>query len=285
MYKNIKIFIIGDSDSSKRLFESLFKNESYINFFNAKPSQKVLNSFTKDIDIIFMEINLISLDGLEIIKLIKNDKIFSEIPIVMICGTEDEFFLKKAIEAGAIDYISKPVNKTTLKARIKATLKLKKEVAKQKELARFDPLTKLPNRLFFNEQLILAMKRALRNKLQIAVLVADLDHFKMVNDTFGHSAGDKLLIEIAKRMQECVRETDTIARMSGDEFFIILENIEKKSTVIEIVQRLVNSVKTPFILGENEAYVGLSIGISLSTPDITSEILVRNADIAMYDVK
>ncbi|MCK5099033.1 MAG: EAL domain-containing protein, partial [Desulfobacteraceae bacterium] len=128
-------------------------------------------------------------------------------------------------------------------------------------------------------------KRALRNKLQIAVLVADLDHFKMVNDTFGHSAGDKLLIEIAKRMQECVRETDTIARMSGDEFFIILENIEKKSTVIEIVQRLVNSVKTPFILGENEAYVGLSIGISLSTPDITSEILVRNADIAMYDVK
>ncbi len=285
MYKNIKILILDDSDSSKIFFESLFKNESYFNFFYIKPSHKILNSLPNDIDIIFMETKSVCTDGLDTINFLKNDKIFSDVPIVMISTIEDELNLKKALEAGAIDFILKPVNKTTLKGRIKATLRLKDEVAKQKRLARFDPLTKLPNRLFFHEQLTLAMKRALRNNLQIAVLVVDLDHFKMVNDTFGHSAGDKLLIEIAKRMQDCVRETDTIARMSGDEFFIILENIEKKSTVIEIVNRLVNSVKTPFVLGENEAYVGLSIGISLSTPDITSEILIRNADIAMYDVK
>ncbi|MCK5349050.1 MAG: EAL domain-containing protein, partial [Desulfobacula sp.] len=130
-----------------------------------------------------------------------------------------------------------------------------------------------------------AIQRAQRNKMQIAVLVADLDHFKMVNDTFGHAAGDKLLIEIAKRMQDCVRETDTIARINGDEFFLILENIEQKSTVTEIVKRLINSVKTPFLLGDNEAYVGLSIGISLSTHTITPELHIRNADHAMYDVK
>ncbi len=285
MYKNIKILIVSDSDLSKTVFESLLKNESYYSFLNAKPSNKLIGSLTKDIDIIFMEAKLIFSNGIEIIKAIKNDPIISKIPIVMISETEDELNLNKAFNAGASDYIAKPVNKTTLKARIKIILQLKKEIAKQNELSRFDPLTKLPNRLYFHEQLSLAMKRALRNKLQIAVLVADLDHFKRVNDTFGHSAGDKLLVEIARRMQECVRETDTIARMSGDEFFIILENIEKTSTVIEIVKRLVDSVKTPFILDENEAYVGLSIGISLSTPDITSEILIRNADLAMYDVK
>jgi diguanylate cyclase (GGDEF)-like protein len=285
MDKDINILVIDDSDSFKKEFELFFQNEINIHFNNAQQPNKILNSIDQNIDIIFMGINLISASGLEIITIIKNDKTFCEIPIIMIAGKDDELFLKKALATGADDYISKPFNKTTLQARIKITLKLKKEITKQILLSRFDPLTKLPNRLYFKEQLSLAMKRALRNDLQIAVLVADLDHFKRVNDTFGHSAGDKLLIEISKRMQECVRETDTIARMSGDEFFIILENIDRKSTVIEIVERLINSVKTPFVLGENEAYVGLSIGISLSDPNITSEILVRNADIAMYDVK
>jgi len=285
MVKDIKILIIDDSISSKDFFEALFINEAYISFTTAKPSKQLFDSLDSDIDIIFIDIQLISEQGVEILKNFKNDNEFCDIPIIIISENDNEDDLQKALNSGALDYVSKPVNKTTLKLRIESTLKLRQEIEKQKELSRFDPLTKLPNRLYFNEQLILALKRASRNKTQVAVLVADLDHFKMVNDTFGHSAGDQLLIEISKRMQECVRETDTIARMSGDEFFIILENIEVKSTVIEIVRRLVNSVKAPFVLGENEAYVGLSIGISLSTPDITPEILIRNADVAMYDVK
>ena len=285
MDKIIKILSIDESDSIKKTFETILTREKNFHFSSLRPSKKILNSLSSDIDIIFLDINISGIKSFDLISLIKQDSNFQEIPIVMVTENENENILKKAFEAGAIDFISKPVNKVTLKARIEATLKLQKEIAKQKELARFDPLTRLPNRIFFNEQLILAIKRAHRNNLQIAVLVADLDHFKMVNDTFGHSAGDKLLIEIAKRMKECLRETDTIARMSGDEFFIILENIERKSTVIEIVKRLVNSVKTPFVLGDNEAYVGLSIGISLSDKNITPEILVRNADLAMYDVK
>jgi len=285
MDKNIKILILDDYAASRNFLEAVLKDDGYKNFISVSSPEKLFNSLSHDIDIILLDIKLIYKHGRKIITDIKSDKNFFDIPIVMISGTDDELGLKKAFDAGAIDYISKPVNKTTLRARIEATLKLKEEIAKQKELARFDPLTKLPNRLFFNEQLKQAMKRAQRNKLQIAVLVTDLDHFKMVNDTFGHSAGDLLLIEIAKRMQECVRETDTIARMSGDEFFIILENIEKRSTVTEIVKRLLNSAKAPFLLDDNEAYIGLSIGISLSTEDISSEILVRNADLAMYDVK
>ena len=285
MDKNIKILIVDDYTASRNFLEAVLKDEGYTNFMGFSSPEKLFNSFEQDTEIILLDIKLIYKHGRKIITDIKNNKNFFEVPIVMISGTDDESGLKKAFDAGAIDYISKPVNKTTLRARIEATLKLKEEIAKQKELARFDPLTKLPNRLFFNEQLKLAMQRSLRNKLQIAVLVTDLDHFKMVNDTFGHSTGDKLLIELAKRMQVCVRETDTIARMSGDEFFIILENIEKKSTVTEIVKRLLDSVKKPFLLDDNEAYVGLSIGISLSTENISSEILVRNADLAMYDVK
>jgi diguanylate cyclase (GGDEF)-like protein len=285
MDKSIKILILRDSNSTKNSLELILKDEGYTNFLSVDSPDKLFNSLSQDTEIILIDIGLILSHGQKIVTDIKNKKSFFEIPIVMIGGADDESSLKKAFSAGAIDYISTPVNKTTLRARIEATLKLKEEIAKHKELARFDPLTKLPNRLFFNEQLKLAMKRAQRNKLQLAVLVTDIDHFKMVNDTLGHSAGDKLLIEIARRMQECLRETDTIARMSGDEFFIILENIEKKSTVTEIVKRLLNAVKTPFLLDDNEAYVGISIGISLSAQNISSEILVRNADLAMYDVK
>lgn len=285
MDKNIKILFVDESATSRDSLQSILNDEGYTNFLSVSSPKKLFKSLTNEIDIILLDIKLIKNHGLKIISDIKNNRDFFEIPIVMICSTKDESDLKKALDVGAIDYISKPVNKTTLRARLETTLKLKDEIAKQKKLARFDPLTKLPNRLFFNEQLEQAMKRAQRNKLQIAVLVTDLDHFKMVNDTFGHFTGDKLLIEIAKRMKICVRETDTIARMSGDEFFIILENIKKKSTVTKIVKRLLNSVKTPFLLDGNEAYVGLSIGISLSTKNISSEILVRNADLAMYDVK
>ncbi|MCD4741037.1 MAG: EAL domain-containing protein [Desulfobacteraceae bacterium] len=285
MSNDIKILIVDSSNATGEFLESALNDAGYKNFSRVNSCKKILKFLTPETDIILMDIKLIDDDGLEIIANLKTDEQYFEIPVVMVSGSDDEYRLIKAFNAGAIDYISKPVNKTTLKARIEATLKLIEEVAKQKELARYDPLTKLPNRLFFNEQLDLAIKRTQRNKSQIAVLVADLDHFKMVNDTFGHSVGDKLLIEIAKRMQNCVRETDTIARISGDEFFIILENTEERSTVIEIVKRLISSVRTPFLLGDNEVYVGLSIGISLSSQKITPETLIRNADLAMYDVK
>ncbi|GEM_PF-3904344 len=285
MDKNIKIVILSDPLSSENILESILSHENYTNYTIVDSIEKLIDFLNHDIDIILLDIAAVPEDVTKIINLIKSDNNYFDSPIVMITGHDDEEILKESLKAGAIDYISKPVNKTTLKARLEATLKLKAEIAKQKELARFDPLTRLPNRLFFNEQLKLAMKRCQRNNLQLAVLVTDLDHFKMVNDTFGHSMGDKLLVEIARRMKDCIRETDTIARISGDEFFLILENIETKSTVIEIVKRLLNSVKAPFILDDNEAYVGLSIGICLSDKDISSEILIRNADHAMYEVK
>ncbi|MCP3900484.1 MAG: EAL domain-containing protein [Desulfobacteraceae bacterium] len=285
MDKNIKILFLDESKASRDRFDTVLKEEDYTNYLCLSSSKKLFKFLTNETDIILFDIELIKSHGLKLISDIKNNKEFHEIPIVMLIGTDDEADLKKALDAGAIDYISKPINKTTFRARIETVLKLKEEIAKQKKLARFDPLTKLPNRLYFNEQLELAMKRAQRNQLKIAVLVTDLDHFKMVNDTFGHFTGDKLLIELAKRMKECIRGTDTIARISGDEFFFILENITKKSTVTEIIHRLLNSVKAPFLLDGNEAYVGISVGVSLSTKNITSEILVRNADLAMYDVK
>jgi len=285
MTDNIKILLIYESDTLNKVFKSILKKEKDINFSNVKFSKKIIGTLSYKIDIIFIDIKIVDSLSPDIIKLIRDDANFLEIPIVMITDSQDEINLEKSFEAGAIDFISKPLNRITLKARIKAVLKLRKEIAKQRELSRFDPLTKLPNRLFFDEQLKFSMKKAVQNNMQIAVLVADLDHFKMVNDTFGHSAGDQLLVEVAKRMKECIRETDTISRMSGDEFFFILENIEQRSTVVEIVKRLVNSIKKPFVLDDNEAYIGLSIGICLSTKDISAEIILRNADVAMYNVK
>jgi diguanylate cyclase (GGDEF)-like protein len=114
----------------------------------------------------------------------------------------------------------------------------------------------------------------------------DLDGFKSVNDTLGHDAGDELLIKTAKRLLSCVRESDTVARMSGDEFTIILQSISTSENVESVAQKIINNLSDPFKLKENNAQIGASIGIS-SFPDNADdmETLLKKADEAMYEAK
>ena len=152
--------------------------------------------------------------------------------------------------------------------------------------AHHDALTGLPNRVLFVDRVYQAIKLAKRDKSKIAVLFIDLDRFKEINDTLGHSVGDKVLIEIAQRLENNVRQADTVARLGGDEFTIILSNIKHASSVMEIAQKLVETLADKIISGENELYVTASIGISLYPDDgDNTELLLRNADSAMYQAK
>jgi len=153
-------------------------------------------------------------------------------------------------------------------------------------LAQHDPLTSLPNRLLFNDRLEHAIQRARREDLQLAVLFVDLDHFKVVNDTLGHHAGDELLIMVAQRVSERVRANDTLARLGGDEFILLLDNAESPNNVAMIGEKLLKTLQTPFDILGHQIHVGASIGISLYPADGESaEVLVKNADAAMYQAK
>ncbi len=154
--------------------------------------------------------------------------------------------------------------------------------------ANFDPLTNLPNRSMFQECVALEIKKAQRSELQVALLFIDLDHFKEVNDTLGHHIGDRLLVDAAQRIRACVRESDVVARLGGDEFTVLVPGIGyDDTTIVERVARMIlDSLSKPFRLGEEEAYISASIGITLYPGDSqVIEDLYRNADQAMYVAK
>jgi diguanylate cyclase (GGDEF)-like protein len=153
-------------------------------------------------------------------------------------------------------------------------------------LAHHDALTGLPNRILFYDRLNQEITRAHRDKESIAVLFLDLDGFKLVNDTLGHDAGDTLLREAAKRIQACVRDSDTVARMGGDEFTVVLGNVRTKNSKDRVAKKIVEAIASPFVLNGKSCSVSVSIGIALY-PDNgeTAEQLVKIADAAMYLAK
>ena len=157
--------------------------------------------------------------------------------------------------------------------------------AKLRHLAHYDSLTNLPNRLLFTDRLEHALARHTEEG-QVAILFLDLDRFKVINDTLGHATGDKVLQMLAERISKCVRNEDTLARLSGDEFAIILENMQSTEEVITVARDVLEELVNPFIVEGRELFITTSIGISMSPDDgEDSQTLLKNADIAMYRAK
>ena len=152
--------------------------------------------------------------------------------------------------------------------------------------ANYDSLTGLPNRNMFYDRLNQSIKSSARLATRLAVLFIDLDRFKEVNDSFGHSVGDALLVEAANRLNSCVRETDTVARLGGDEFTIILSGIHDQQSTEIIIQTILLALVKPFHLGTKLAYVSASIGVTYFPDDANNaDLLMKNADQAMYAAK
>jgi diguanylate cyclase (GGDEF)-like protein len=158
--------------------------------------------------------------------------------------------------------------------------------ARIEHLARHDPLTDLPNRLLFSDRLLQALRRADRNGHLVALHCLDLDHFKAINDRYGHVAGDRLLIAVAKRIEGCLRQSDTLARLGGDEFALIQSDLSDASGAIRLAERALAACAAPFPLGDCTVEVSVSIGISLYPATAKSAELLRcAADMALYRAK
>ncbi|MEQ1915538.1 MAG: diguanylate cyclase [Gallionella sp.] len=154
--------------------------------------------------------------------------------------------------------------------------------------ANYDPLTNLPNRRLFHDRLGQAIKMAHRTRFPIALLFIDLDHFKEINDNLGHAIGDALLMEVARRISACVREADTVSRLGGDEFTVILPEIGGLEQAQRIAQHIVETIADAFHFTENDQghFISSSIGIAIYPDDAgTLEAMLRNADKAMYAAK
>ena len=153
-------------------------------------------------------------------------------------------------------------------------------------LAFTDPLTLLPNRELFADRLSHALNVAGRSGRHVAVMFLDLDDFKSINDSLGHSAGDELLVDVARRLNACIREGDTLARQGGDEFALVVENLSDEHQVVAVADHIIEALKAPVVINQQEVSTGVSIGISMYPQNgQTPEELMRNADAAMYMAK
>jgi diguanylate cyclase (GGDEF)-like protein/PAS domain S-box-containing protein len=148
-----------------------------------------------------------------------------------------------------------------------------------------DPLTGLPNRVLLMDRLRSALERAQRHGTLVALLFLDLDRFKLVNDTHGHSAGDRLLVEVSDRLEDLMRAGDTVARIGGDEFLVLCEEVENEAAAVMLARHIIAAVETPFALGRGAVYVGASVGVAISDGGTDAEDVIRNADVAVYRAK
>ncbi len=163
---------------------------------------------------------------------------------------------------------------------------LEEREAAAQHLALHDQLTSLANRALLEDRLSQALNRYRRSGEQVALLMLDLDRFKQVNDTLGHNAGDKLVQEVGERLRSLVRDTDTVARIGGDEFAIVQISPKGEADVRRLCERIINIIRKPFLIGEREARVGVSIGAVFASHDVAdASELLRKADITMYRAK
>jgi predicted signal transduction protein with EAL and GGDEF domain len=244
------------------------------------------------------------LDGLSVCRQIRSRSNHPYIYMILLTSKESREDMVRGFEAGADDYLTKPCDPEELKARLRAGQRILRLQDKLIQDARQDPLTGLPNRAFFLDQLARCVKRKRRADYIFAVLFVDIDGFKIVNDSLGHFAGDQLIVQIAERLVSSVRREDvvsrsadvtgparqsgeyTLARMGGDEFTVLLDDIRDASDGIRVAERIQQKLASPFLLSGQEVFITASIGIALSAAGYsTAEEILRDADTAMYRAK
>jgi diguanylate cyclase (GGDEF)-like protein len=227
-----------------------------------------------------------AVDVNEICRKLKATAQCADIPIIVISSDGDARNKVNAFDLGCVDYVTLPYGMEELGARVRLHLKQKRERDLLGFRAGHDPLTGLPNRNLLLDRLQQAVSYAERYERQVAVAYIDLDKFKFINDSLGHEAGDQLLIEVARRLQGCIRESDTVARLGGDEFVVVLYDQANEDVTLHAMQRILQSIAEPVYVNGGEIRTTCSIGFSFYPQDGHDvESLLKNADAAMYRAK
>jgi predicted signal transduction protein with EAL and GGDEF domain len=308
-----KILVVDDDQNVRFLTRQCLEAEDML-VVEAANGFEAIDTFVRERpDLVFLDVEMPGITGLEVCQRIRELPQGESIPIMIVTGSDDRQSIDQGFDAGATQYKTKPVNWSLLGRDVQYMLRasgafnsLKRQEDRLRYLAYYDPLTSLPNRRSFNEQLNRLLRRSQRHKTSAALLFIDLDHFKRINDSIGHARGDSLLVEIAKRLTMELREEDAInyfsdanaedddnsegtteiARLGGDEFTVVLSDVSDIADIEKVARRILNSLSEPIALQSHNPVVTPSIGIALYPQDGSDpDTLIRNADTAMYAAK
>ncbi len=314
LQEDYPIVIVDDLAANRLLLNKLLSKAGYRQlhlFSSALDMLEALNHHKINPGLILLDILMQEMDGIEALHHLQKSGRFQDIPVIMVTAHQEDHYLSKAFEIGAVDYIRKPINRTELLARVHSTLRLKHEMdlrkareiellkAKEelervnKELARLaieDGLTGLANRRHFEEVLQREWRRHLREETPLGLIILDVDYFKRYNDTYGHRKGDECLQKVAQILKTVAhRPADLAARYGGEEFALILPNTEMPGVkyLAKLINKRVVELQIPHETSEVSSVVTVSVGCSVSfwNNDASPEALIQKADQALYQSK
>lgn len=280
------VVVLADDDPSIRLMvRHVLESEDY-DIVEAADGLEAIKAIEKHHPaLVLLDAVMPGLNGFATCQQIK-DRGYTDIPVMMITGLDDDASVERAYDVGAIEYITKPIKWAVLKHRVRAVVAKVIAERKVEMLAYRDSLTNLPNRLLFVDRLEQALVRAERHRESVALLSIDIDDFKLVNDSFGHAAGDKLIQAVGKLLARSLRRADTVARLGGDEFAIIVDNIEGPEDAISIADNLTTILEHNVRLDDQETFTSASVGIAVFPDDgMDARTLMKNADTALFRAK
>lgn len=312
------ILIVDDSVDSRRLIQRFLEDEGYSNFLIAGSGPEALThlgtdgvSSTGPIELILMDLELPGMNGIEACSRISSDPRLRDIPIIVVTASSENASLAGAFQAGAVDYLMKPINPVELSARVRSVLRMKRELDERKRreaellevtyrlaaakselqrLSSLDGLTGIPNRRHFDELYATEWRRGSRDSAPLSVIMVDIDHFKAFNDHYGHLAGDDCLKRVAVALRDAVqRPGDCLARYGGEEFVALLAgtNAAGAWSVAESMRTAVASLALEHAKSSASTRVSVSVGAATIVPHATSTpaLLLAAADEALYESK
>lgn len=324
----MRILIVDDSRHVRTQLKLLLKSGGYTNLVFAETATEAFSYLgiespekndAPPIDLILMDIIMPDIDGINSCRIIKTVEFVRDVPIIMVTGDTSEESLQHAFEAGAMDYITKPLRKVELLARVGAALRLKQETDARKarelellkatmqleranqqleesirmleRMASVDGLTGVANRRYFDEMIAKEWRRAMRLSQRLSVILIDVDFFKNYNDTYGHLQGDECLKQVARALTVPLkRPLDIVARYGGEEFVVMLPDtdLDGATEVARQLHEAISDLQIEHAASRVHPYVTVSMGIAALSPHAefpSPDALLNHADKAMYQAK
>jgi diguanylate cyclase (GGDEF)-like protein len=281
------ILIVDDVPENLVAMEAILESPD-VNIIKASSGNEALACLLEnEITIVLLDVQMPEMNGFETAELMRTRKATRQIPIIFVTAiNKEQKYVFEGYALGAVDYMFKPIDPDILKCKINVFIELEHARRMERYRANHDVLTNLPNRQMFRDICNKSLAAARRSKQSVSIMFLDLNRFKIVNDTLGHDVGDLLLQEVSERLASCVRDSDTVARMGGDEFIILLQNFRHAEDLARVAGKIHEKLDPPYILKGHELYMSSSIGISIYPADGSDyQSLMKNADTAMYHAK